>query len=119
MSRKTYVYRDGKFVEVQRAPYRPRVGLITDTIPETYCHATGRSYTSRSERNLDIKASGATDVDSGYEIKREVQENFGEIREDLERAYYDIRDGNSNDLSQFEKAEAKKLDERDGYKPLK
>lgn len=99
-----------------------RCTVHVDTIPKTYCSATGKHYESRSEMRDELKAIGAVAVDKDWSPKKKVkkeEEVQREIMDDLQAAARDIRYGNSNDLTEAEKAECRELDEKDGYKPIK
>lgn len=120
---KTYVWRDGEFIEKKKAPYRAVAPAVyADTIPRTYDSATGEYFESRSARRDAHKAAGVVAVDKNWTPTKKEQskeEVLKEIKDDLEQTASDIAWGRSNDLTEQEKAECRELDEKDGYKPIK
>lgn len=113
--RRRYIFRDGKCIEVLKTKDRRATfpGIITETIPRTFCSATGQYYDSRSALNAAMKEAGVVPVGKDFEFKAPVeQDNMPDIMDEMAKAYYDLRDGRTNDLDDEEKHICRSLDEQ-------
>lgn len=76
MTRKRYVFRDGKFVELKSArDVRARTQIIQDSMPETWNPADGKKYDSRSRYYQTLKAKGCHIIEKGEEVAPRQEDN--------------------------------------------
>ena len=95
MSRALYRWKDGKFIEISKdhaETPRPRVHVISDTIPETWNPVDGKHYESKSRMRQVAKARGL--VELGNDVIEPPKEKFESVREEYERAEYEIKSRN-------------------------
>lgn len=73
------------------APY-----VISDIMPETRHMATGRFHTSKSEFRKETKAAGCVEYGNDSSLTRPrkpVPLDRGKRRDDIRRAFYEVRNG--------------------------
>lgn len=88
MARKTYAYRNGELVEVQRARPKPRAFyILSDEMPETWHPVTGQVMTSKSEFRKVTKAAGCEEVGDQALTTSAPRDNLQEIKQDVADAY--------------------------------
>lgn len=96
-----------------REPKRVQVHVVRQDTIDTYHAGLGRKFESRSEMEKALKESGFQEGTASIEKPSEDRE--AQIREDAEKAYYMVRDGNSG-LSEKERYDCLEMDRRMGYK---
>ena len=106
------------FRVAKRTPRPPVAPSIrTDSIPLEFNHGTGRWHDSRSDRAMHMKAAGVSAVGESYEVETRPEiDNSADIEKDMAEAINDIKWGQSNLLTEEDKQECKRLDERIGWK---
>lgn len=116
--RRVYIFRGKECIEVTPMRDRPvpegvAPAIRPDTINKTYCHGTGKFYESRSQMELERKIAGVEVVDSNYQapVRQEV-DTMPEIRDELLKAYYDLRDGRTSDFEGEDRQILQELNER-------
>lgn len=92
-----YVFRNGKLIEKDKAESADRpwsVGVISDTMPETKHHGTGRVHTSKAKFRADTRAIGATEIgNEPIRPRAPVRLDRGQRREAIRKAIYDLKNG--------------------------
>jgi len=102
MSRETYVFRDGRFIEKRLAPPRrdasradlPCPMIIRDGMDAMFSHADGKTYESKSAYYRAVKEAGCVIV--GNDIESHMKPNYegdtitaGEVGEAYRKVVHD------------------------------
>lgn len=119
MTRGHWTWDDATQSLIPYRPERPRMApaVITDDIPGgVRSMADSLTYTSKSKLRESYRRLGKTELgnDADYETKPDPadERRANEQRlADIERAWYDIRDGNA-ELTEKDRARCKELNER-------
>ena len=97
MTRRLYVMRQGKLIEVERAPATPRIHVISDTMPETLHPVNGRHYESKSEFRKITRAAGCTEMGTDPQAAPRAPKSehlvAKEIEADIIDAYKKVQQG--------------------------
>ena len=89
----TYVYRNGKLIEKDKAPPRPWATMVISDNMEPLRHmGTGRVIDSKSRFRADTKASGCMEIGTeSIKPRAVIPLDRRKRREDIQRAVYDLR----------------------------
>ena len=82
MARRVYVWRNGKFIELDLTAPRPERKtpyVITDSMPATVHPCDGRMYDSKSSFRTTTRAHGCTEV--GNDNIESPAQDFGSVEE--------------------------------------
>lgn len=85
MSRRRWIFRDGKFVEVFKAPPRKRLMIISDHHEPFKSMADGKMYDSKSAYRQECRARGMEEVGNDVEMRRP-EVDHGDIERDVAAA---------------------------------
>lgn len=83
MTRKIYVWRDGKFIERTSREVNPTTQIITDTMQETWHPCDGRKYDSKSAFRRVTRAHGGVEVGNDRVDTGPRQDSSSSVKADL------------------------------------
>ena len=86
--KRTYVFRDGEFVEVTSNFVRrtqPNYGIITDTMNPTWHPADGKTYDSKSAFRRATRENGCEEL--GNDMNKPERKGLSDPTPELERAW--------------------------------
>lgn len=108
----------GKLIDYIEPP-KPDVNapyVVTDEIAALKNHADGRYYTSKAKMRDVYRRLGKVEIgtETDWKPKRDEkkarEERQAEIRAELERAYYDLRDNNAKEMDAETREKCKRID---------
>ena len=88
MSRRTFVWRDGKFyelgIDIVPAKGAPTHSVIQDSMPATWHPCDGKTYDSKSEFRRVTAAHGG--VELGNDLPKQDRQKLPPVRDDIKRS---------------------------------
>lgn len=92
MARQLYLYRDGEWIEAEKAPPKYKTFLISDSLPDVWNPKTMKRYTSKSKYYRETREAGGEIVGNDRSIeRREYKSTAGQnLGESLRRAWHQL-----------------------------
>lgn len=86
---------------------------LSDEMPPTECMADGKFYTSKRKMSEAVKAHGFRETEGAKNVasRPEQQDRAMQIKEDIEKAYYQIKYGEAP-LSEADRERCKEMNRR-------